>query len=162
MNILSNRPNYPPKINIKPDLSEEERICESLLLTKWWKLMQIGTDKKVFKIKKSSLYIQGKLYGRVQNSSFAPWINLQCSQIFMDSDSSSTSHLSSVNSEAPTSNSDTSPHFNSQSNPNATSQSNPQEWLDYNDNVSAFFVMLKVFVINCITSKATFMLPFSM
>ena len=34
---------------IKPDQTQEERQCESLLLGKHWKLMQAGTGKKKVK-----------------------------------------------------------------------------------------------------------------
>ena len=71
-NILSNRAKYPNEINIKPNLTKEERSRQSKLLAERWHLMQPGIDKKSIKIKKSSIYIQEKLHSSVQNSSFCP------------------------------------------------------------------------------------------
>ena len=69
-NILSNKSSYPENITIKPDLSPKEREIDKLLMKKRWSLIQSGVDRKLIRIKKSSLYIQDTLYGRVENSSF--------------------------------------------------------------------------------------------
>ena len=39
-------------------------------MKKRWSLIQSGVDRKLIRIKKSSLYIQDTLYGRVENFSF--------------------------------------------------------------------------------------------
>ena len=69
-NILSNKSSCPENISIKPDLSPREREIDALLMKKRWSLIQSGVDCKLIRIKKSSLYIQDTLYGRVENSSF--------------------------------------------------------------------------------------------
>ena len=69
-NILSNKSSYPENITIKPDLSTKEREIDKLLMKKRWSLIQSGVNRKLIRIKKSSLYIQDTLYGRVENSSF--------------------------------------------------------------------------------------------
>ena len=69
-NILSNRPNYPTNVNIKPDLSPEDRTCESKLLAERWRLIQSGIDKRSIKIRRPSIYVNGKLHGKVHNSVF--------------------------------------------------------------------------------------------
>ena len=59
-NILSNRPNYPTNVNIKPDLSPEDRTCESKLLAERWRLIQSWIDKRSIKIRRPSIYVNGK------------------------------------------------------------------------------------------------------
>ena len=99
--ILSDRAKYPNGINIKPDLTKEERSCESKLLAERWRLMQSGTDKKLIKIKKSSIYIQGKLHGSVRNSSFC-LVDQPPASSSMNLEPPSSSHSSSNNSTTPT------------------------------------------------------------
>ena len=95
-NILSKKPNYPTEINIKPDLMKEERICESKLLAERWKLMQSGIDKKLIKIKRPSIYVQGRPYGRIQDSTFC-LVEKSSTQSDTDSDSfSGQSHNTDV------------------------------------------------------------------
>ena len=69
-NILSNNSSYPSTISIKPDLSPEERSCESKLLAERWHLIQSGVDRKSIKIRRPSIYVNGKLHGKVRNSVF--------------------------------------------------------------------------------------------
>lgn len=104
-NILSNRDKYPNEINIKPDLTKEERSCESKLLAERWRLMQSGTDKKLIKIKKSSIYVKGKLHGSVKNSAFC-LVEQPPTNSDMDLEPSLNSHLSPGNTMAPTGASD--------------------------------------------------------
>ena len=99
-NILSNRAKYPNEINIKPDLTKEERSCESKLLAERWCLMQSGIDKKLIKIRKSSIYIQGKLHGSVQNSSFCP-VDQPPANLDTNLEPPSNSHSSSDNTTTP-------------------------------------------------------------
>ena len=49
----------------KPDLSSQERLCESLLLKERWKLIQAGTDRRHIKIRRSSLIVSGKFHAEV-------------------------------------------------------------------------------------------------
>ena len=62
-NILSNNSSYPSTISIKPDLSPEERSCEYKLLAERWHLIQSGVDRKSIKIRRPSIYVNGKLHG---------------------------------------------------------------------------------------------------
>lgn len=57
-------------IVIKPDLSQEERNIESVLLKERWSLTQSGFDKRRIKIRNKSIFIDNKLYGHYQNSEF--------------------------------------------------------------------------------------------
>ena len=56
-------------IVIKPDLSQEERNIENLLLKEQWSLTQLGFDKRRIKIRIT--YIDNKLYGQYQTLNFA-------------------------------------------------------------------------------------------
>ena len=69
-NILFNRRNLTSPEFIKPDLSPADRKIQSLLLTERRKLLDSGTDRSSIKIRKSSLYLNGKLYGSVVDSTF--------------------------------------------------------------------------------------------
>ena len=55
-------------MKIKPDLSPQERLCESLLLKEHWKLIQAGTDRQYIKIRRSSLIVSGKVHAEVVNN----------------------------------------------------------------------------------------------
>ena len=59
---------FPKGVKIKPDLSPQERLCESLLLKECWKLIQAGTDQKHIKIWKSSLIVSGRAHSEVINN----------------------------------------------------------------------------------------------
>ena len=50
--------------------------------------MQSGIDKKLIKIKRPSIYVQGRLYGRIQDSTFC-LVEKSSTQSDMDSGSSS-------------------------------------------------------------------------
>ena len=67
--VLSNRNLSPKGISIKPDLSKEDRQRESLLLGERWKLIQSDVDKKLIKIKSSTIYVQGRKHAQVINNS---------------------------------------------------------------------------------------------
>jgi len=55
---------------MKPDMSREERLIESLLLKVRWQQVQKGMDRKHIKLHSNKIYIQNKLYGEVINSQF--------------------------------------------------------------------------------------------
>ena len=55
-------------INIKPDLTREERDIESFLLKERWSLIQIGFERHRIKIRNKSIFIDNKLYGQFHNS----------------------------------------------------------------------------------------------
>ena len=54
-------------IVIKPDMSPNERKCESLLLKERWSLMQSGVPRDVIKIRGSRLLVRNMLYGQVSS-----------------------------------------------------------------------------------------------
>ena len=68
--ILSKRSVLSPPINIKPDMSPEERLRDSVLLKERWSLIQSGISRSDIKIRKSHLYVKNKPYGQYQNSVF--------------------------------------------------------------------------------------------
>ena len=55
---------------VKPDLSPEERLRDSILLKERWKLIEAGTMRNEIKIRKNCLYVKGTLYGKLINSNF--------------------------------------------------------------------------------------------
>jgi len=75
------------EIRIKPDMSQEERQIESLLLKERWVLIQAGTECKVIKIRGTKIFFSNKLHGQIINSSFVPF---EAEQIETEMDSSST------------------------------------------------------------------------
>lgn len=71
IDILRARSSFLPYI-VKPDLSPSQRETDKLLLKERWVLIQSGTERKNIKIKRSSLYVDGHLFGEVKNSTFIP------------------------------------------------------------------------------------------
>ena len=59
-------------INIKPNMTVEERLRESILLKERWNLIQSGILKNVIKIQGSRLYVRSALYGQFKDSKFVP------------------------------------------------------------------------------------------
>ena len=57
---------------IKPDLSPEDRLSESILLKKRWDIMNSGIPKVDIKLGRSTLYVKKSLHGRVVNGSYIP------------------------------------------------------------------------------------------
>ncbi len=55
---------------IKPDLSREDRLIESVLLKKRWELITSGIPRKDIKLGHSSLFVKRSLHGRVVNGSY--------------------------------------------------------------------------------------------
>ena len=68
ISLLAYRGEFPEGVKIKPDLSPQERLCESLLLKERWKLIQVGTDQRHIKIQKSRLIVSGKVHAEVINN----------------------------------------------------------------------------------------------
>lgn len=68
MHILANRSAFTPYV-VKPDLPPQERTRERTLLKERWTLCQAGMDKSSIKIKGNSLFVNGHLYGKVNNES---------------------------------------------------------------------------------------------
>ena len=68
--ILSKRGTMSHPFFVKPDLSPEERLRDSILLKERWKLIEAGTMRKEIKIRKNCLYVKGTLYGKLINSNF--------------------------------------------------------------------------------------------
>ena len=68
ISLLAYKGELPEGVKIKPDLSPQERLCESLLLKERWKLIQAGTDRRDIKIRRSSLIISGKVYAEEVNN----------------------------------------------------------------------------------------------
>ena len=66
--ILANRYKTPQGIVIKPDLIQQERQHNLLLLDERWKLMQMGIDKKNIKIKFSIIYLNVNKHAQVLNN----------------------------------------------------------------------------------------------
>jgi len=67
---LSNRSSLPEGTTIKPDMSQEERKTESILLSQRWSLIQSGVNKKDIRIKNATLYVKGKKHGHVVDFEF--------------------------------------------------------------------------------------------
>ena len=82
--LLSKAKSLQKDIRIKPDLTREERMIESLLLKERWTLIQSGVERKVIKIRSNKIYVKNKLHGQVTNSSFVP-NQPQSSETEMDS-----------------------------------------------------------------------------
>ena len=68
--ILSKRASLKPPFIVKPDLSREERLIDSLLLKGRWNLIQSGTSRKFIKIKNDSIFVSNKLHGKVVDAVF--------------------------------------------------------------------------------------------
>ena len=60
------------QVRIKPDLSLEDRLTETILLKKRWDLMSSGVLKKDIRLGRSNLYVKNSLHGRVVNGSYIP------------------------------------------------------------------------------------------
>ena len=68
--LLSKAKSLSKDIRIKPDMSQEERLIESLLLKERWSLIQSGIEHKVIRIRYNKIFVQNKLHGQIINSSF--------------------------------------------------------------------------------------------
>ena len=68
--ILSKKRNLSNPYSLKPDMSSEQRLQESVLMKERWILIQAGTERRNIRIRGNSLYVCGNLHGRVINSKF--------------------------------------------------------------------------------------------
>ena len=71
MPLVSYQKEVPPRgspVVIKPDMSPNERKCESILLTERWTLIQSSVPCEFIKIRGSRLLFRNKLYGQVSRS----------------------------------------------------------------------------------------------
>lgn len=75
-NILSHRHLVPTGIVVKPDQSPEERKVEAILLQERWRLIESGVDRPSIKLRKSSIFVSGRLHGKVINFVFTLSPNL--------------------------------------------------------------------------------------
>ena len=78
--ILSNRSNISPPVVIKPDMSKEDRVDESILLSERWNLIQSGTDRKFIKIRNKQIFVNNRLHGSILASKFSK-VNTSCRSI---------------------------------------------------------------------------------
>ena len=67
-NALYNRRQLTAPVYIKPDLSLAEHKIQSFLLKERRKLLESGSDPSSIKIRKSSLYVSGHIYGSIIGS----------------------------------------------------------------------------------------------
>ena len=67
--MLSKAGSLPSGLQIKPDMTREERLTESILLKERWALIQKETDHKTIKIRGNKIFVNNKLHGEVKNSS---------------------------------------------------------------------------------------------
>ena len=66
---LSKTSSFPNGIQIKPDMTPEERLTESILLKERWALIQKETECRAIKICGNRIFVNNKLHGEVKNSS---------------------------------------------------------------------------------------------
>ena len=84
--LLLKARSLPKTIRIKPDISQADRLVESLLLKERWSLIQNSIDRKVIKIRSNKIFVHKKLHGQVINSTFV--LSQSHQLIPMDSSSS--------------------------------------------------------------------------
>ena len=71
--LLSKARTLPKEIRIKPSMTREERLTESLLLKERWSLIQSSSfERKAIKIGQNKIYVHNKLHGQIINSTFVP------------------------------------------------------------------------------------------
>ena len=70
--LLSKASALPKGIRVKPDMSQEERLVESLLLKVRWQQIENGIERKQIKIHNNKIFIQNRLHGQVIDSVFVP------------------------------------------------------------------------------------------
>ena len=68
--ILANKGSLSSPLIIKPDLSQEERAREAVLLKERWSLLQQGYERKMIKIRNNSIFVNNQLFGQYKNSAF--------------------------------------------------------------------------------------------
>lgn len=57
-------------VSVRRDLSPEDRALRSILLKERWKLIESGTDRGKIRIRNSSLFVDGEVFGTVVDSTF--------------------------------------------------------------------------------------------
>lgn len=74
--ILANRTKLSdkPNISIKPDMSKDERECESLLLKERRRLLDLGVERKSIKLRNDLIYVDNVKRGSVKNLTFCPCV----------------------------------------------------------------------------------------
>ena len=71
--LLSKARSLPKNIRIIPDMAQDERLVESLLLKERWSLIQThGIECKAIRIRYNKIFVHNKLHGQVFNSSYVP------------------------------------------------------------------------------------------
>ena len=70
-NILSCCRHLKQTISIKPNLSPPERKIRVTLLHERWKLINSGIDRSSIKLCNTSIFVKGRLYGKVINVIFS-------------------------------------------------------------------------------------------
>ena len=70
--LLSKRGQASPPFIIKPFMSPEERVSDSILLRQRWSLIQSGTDRNCIKIRTSCLFVNNVLHSKVKDSKYHP------------------------------------------------------------------------------------------
>ena len=106
--VLAHRHSLPSHVSVKPDHSFSERKSERILLSERWKLIQAGSDRRSIKLRNSSLYLNGRLHGKVVNGTYslAPFLSFLSDlapELSDLSDVSSDSHSSPSSPNVPSS-----------------------------------------------------------
>ena len=70
--LLTKARSLPKENKIKPDMTQEERLIESLLLKERWSLIQSGTERKAIRIRTNKIFVNNRLHGQIVDSSFVP------------------------------------------------------------------------------------------
>ena len=67
--LLSKAKTLPKDIYIKPDMTREERLTQSVLLKERWSLIQSGIERKDIRIRSNKIFVKNQVHGQVINSS---------------------------------------------------------------------------------------------
>ena len=68
---LSKMSEFKNPVHIKPDLSPEDRAQEAVLLKEHWSLIQKGAERRRIKIRNKALFVDNRLYGRLNGTQFS-------------------------------------------------------------------------------------------
>ena len=74
--VLSKRSLLEHPAFIKPDMPRDERASEAAFLKERWSLAQRGVDRKSIKLRNGHIYIDNTLYGKLEKSNNAAFIQL--------------------------------------------------------------------------------------
>ena len=72
--VLVNRGKLNHPYYIKPDMTQEQRQVESVLMRIRWQLIQSGTPRQKVQIRNNRIYVDSKLHGKVVNFEFQPMV----------------------------------------------------------------------------------------